>query len=130
MKPKTDLEVMTEQILDFRDRRDWAQFHHPKELSSALAIEIAEIMELFRFKTADEVQIMLQEPSFHEKLGAELSDSLFLLLLLAHESKIDLKEAFHKKLAVLEERYPADQVRGKSDKWTAYQESKNDSSSV
>ena len=79
------IEELTAMVVDFRERRDWAQYHHPKELASALSIEVSEIMELFRFKSADEVKEMVKEPEFREKVGAELADSLFLLLLLAHE---------------------------------------------
>ena len=113
---------LTDQVIDFRERRDWAQYHHPKELASALSIEIAEVMELFRFKTADEVKEMVKEPNFRDLVGAELADSLFLLLLLAHESGVDLKSAFARKLELLESRYPEDQARGRNDKWTVYQE--------
>lgn len=117
------IEELTELVVDFRERRDWAQYHHPKELASALSIEVSEIMELFRFKTAEEVKEMVKEPEFRDKVGAELADSLFLLLLLAYESGVDLPGAFRKKLDVLEQRYPEDQARGRNDKWTVYQDS-------
>lgn len=116
----SELNELQAQIVDFRERRDWAQFHHPKELASALSIEVAEIMELFRFKTADEVRELVKDQSFKGELSAELADSLFLLLLLAHESKVELRDAFDKKLALLEERYPVEKVKGKSAKWTEY----------
>ena len=116
------LTELTEQVVDFRERRDWAQYHHPKELASALSIEVAEIMELFRFKTADEVKVMVKSPPFKESVGDELADSLFLLLLLAHESGVDLAQAFSRKLEILESRYPEDKARGRNDKWTAYGE--------
>lgn len=118
----SELRNLSRKVLDFRERRDWAQFHHPKELASALTIEAAEIMELFRFKTADEVRRLVKEPEMAEALGGELADTLFLLLLLAHESGLDLESAFEKKLAILEARYPVEKARGKSDKWTEYLE--------
>lgn len=121
----SELKTLTEQIVSFRENRDWAQFHHPKELSSALAIEVAEIMELFRFKTGDEVRQMLIEPEFRAKVGAELADTLFLLLLLAFESGVDIRQAFEQKLELLEQRYPVEQCRGRNDKWTEYQEPSN-----
>lgn len=117
-----DLPELTRRVVDFRERRDWAQFHHPKELASALSIEVAEIMELFRFKTAEEVRELVRETGFRDKLGAEIADTLFLVLLLAYESGVDLAAAFERKLVLLEERYPEDKARGRSDKWTAYQE--------
>lgn len=116
------IEELTDLVVDFRERRDWAQYHHPKELASALSIEVSEIMELFRFKTAEEVKEMVKEPEFRDKVGAELADSLFLLLLLAYEAGVDLPCAFQRKLDVLESRYPEEQARGRNDKWTVYQE--------
>lgn len=116
----SELEELQKRVVTFRERRDWAQFHHPKELASALSIEVAEIMELFRFKTAAEVISMVEEPAFHEELSAEVADTLFLLLLLAYEGKVNLREAFEKKLELLEKRYPVEKVRGKSAKWTEY----------
>lgn len=122
MKQKAgDIERLTAMVVDFREQRDWAQFHHPKELASALSIEIAEIMELFRFKTADEVRDLLTDSTFKEKVGAEIADSFFLILLLAFESGVDIESAFRKKLELLEQRYPVEQSKGRSDKWTAYQ---------
>ncbi len=116
----SDLEALTKRVWEFREARDWAQFHHPKELASALSIEVSEIMELFRFKTPTDIAGMLEHPEFQQKLGGELADSLFLLLLLARESDIDLLKAFEAKLEVLETRYPVDKARGRNDKWTEY----------
>lgn len=116
----SDLSLLGQMVVDFRERRDWAQFHHPKELASALSIETAEIMELFRFKSAEEVRELVRRPEMASALGAELADTLFLLLLLAHEAGLDLEEVFHQKLAVLEERYPVDKAKGRNDKWTEY----------
>jgi len=119
--PGEELKELTQLVVDFRERRDWAQFHHPKELASALSIEVAEIMELFRFKTAEQVVEMVKQPEVRQELGAELADSLFLLLLLSHESDIDLREAFESKLELLESRYPVERAKGSSAKWTEYQ---------
>ena len=116
----SDLQDLTQKVWEFREARDWAQFHHPKELASALSIEVAEIMELFRFKTPSDIAELLEQPEFREKLGAELADSLFLLLLLARESRVDLLQAFEAKLELLESRYPVEKARGRNDKWTEY----------
>lgn len=114
----SDLRQLSAKVVDFRERRDWAQFHHPKELASALTIETVEIMELFRFKSAEEVRELVREPEMARALGEELADTLFLLLLLAHESGIELERAFESKLALLEQRYPVDKARGRNEKWT------------
>lgn len=116
----SDLESLTQRVWEFREARDWAQFHHPKELASALSIEVSEIMELFRFRSAGEVTELLQDEEYRQQVGAELADSLFLLLLLSKETGVDLRAAFERKLALLEERYPVEKSRGRNDKWTAY----------
>jgi NTP pyrophosphatase (non-canonical NTP hydrolase) len=116
----SDLESLTRRVWEFREARDWAQFHHPKELASALSIEVAEIMELFRFRSPQDVDALLKDEEFRQQVGAELADSLFLLLLLSHETGVDLRAAFERKLAILEERYPVDKAKGRNDKWTAY----------
>lgn len=115
-----DLKQLTQRVVAFRDERDWSQFHHPKELSSALAIEVGEIMELFRFKTPADVVAELEGPEFKKELGREIADSLFLLLLLAHDSGVDLEASFDDKLKLLDSRYPVERCRGKNEKWTAY----------
>lgn len=117
----SDLEELTQKVWEFREARDWAQFHHPKELASALSIEVSEIMELFRFRSPEQVNEMLSDDDYRQQVGAELADSLFLLLLLSKETGVDLRAAFERKLALLETRYPVEQSRGRNDKWTTYQ---------
>jgi NTP pyrophosphatase (non-canonical NTP hydrolase) len=115
-----DLESLAHRVWEFREARDWAQFHHPKELASALSIEVSEIMELFRFRSQEEVSGLLGDPDYRQTVGAELADSLFLLLLLSRECGVDLRAAFERKLALLETRYPVEQSRGRNAKWTEY----------
>lgn len=115
-----NLKNLGQQVWKFREARDWAQFHHPKELASALSIEVSEIMELFRFRSAKEVTQLLLEEEYAAKVGDECADSLFLLLLLAHECGIDLEKAFERKMKLLETRYPVEKARGSNAKWTTY----------
>lgn len=117
----SDLEDLAQRVWEFREARDWAQFHHPKELAAALSIEVSEIMEMFRFRSAQQVNELLQDDEYRQQLGAELADSLFLLLLLSRETGVDLRAAFERKLVLLEERYPVEESKGRNDKWTAYQ---------
>ena len=76
---------------EFREARDWAQFHHPKELASALSIEVSEIMELFRFQSPEQVAEKLKGDEFRQAMGDELADTLFLLLLLPATLKLTLR---------------------------------------
>jgi NTP pyrophosphatase (non-canonical NTP hydrolase) len=109
---------MTRQLLAFRDARDWKQFHNPKDQILSLALEAAEVLELVQWKNGEDLDRHLTEKK--EELSDELADVLGWLLLIAHDQNIDLADAFAKKLAKNETKYPADQARGRADKYTAY----------
>jgi dCTP diphosphatase len=111
-----DLKHLTRAVVAFRDERDWKQFHHPKELVGALAIEAAELMEVLRFKSQAEVDA--QMPALRARLGEELADCLFFVLLLAHDCGIDLAEALPAKLQANARKYPVELARGRNEKYT------------
>ena len=69
---------ITEKIIEFRDARDWKQFHNPKDLSISLALEAAEVMEHFQWKNTLEIKQQLQKNK--TKLGEELADVLIYLI--------------------------------------------------
>jgi len=109
---------LREEVLAFRDARDWAQFHQPKDLALALSIEAAEVLELFRFRSDAEVRAQVEKRDTTE-LGHELADVLYWVLLLSHETGIDLAQAMEEKLAFNARRYPVELSRGRKDKYTA-----------
>ena len=107
-------------VLDFSQARDWEQFHHPKDLGLALACEVGELLEHFRYRTNDEIQTSLARPDDKQAFSHELADCLWLLLRLADVSRIDLAGALKEKLAEADRKYPVDQSRGRPDKYTRY----------
>jgi NTP pyrophosphatase (non-canonical NTP hydrolase) len=111
----TELQRFTEKILEFREARDWKQFHHPKDLALALAIEAAEVLEVFRFKSPE--QIDAERPQWKQALGEELADCLYFILLLAHDADIDLPQAMEAKLQKNAARYPVELSRGNNLKY-------------
>ncbi len=106
----SELRKLTERILEFRDQRDWSQFHNPKDLAIALSVEASEVLELFRFKSVEEARL--------EGLPDELADVLYFVLLLAHETGVDLVRALDQKMARNEEKYPVSLSRGRNLKYT------------
>jgi NTP pyrophosphatase (non-canonical NTP hydrolase) len=100
----------------FRDQRDWAQFHSPKELAISLAVESAELLQLMQWYKGEELQRAIIEK--HTHLKDELADVLFSVLLLAHELKIDLGQAFLEKLEKTGAKYPVDKSKGSPKKYT------------
>ena len=113
-----ELEALRIRISDFATERDWNQFHSPKNLSMALIVEAAELVEHFQW--------MKQKDSFalgKDKLEAveeELADILVYLVRMADQLDIDLISAAKKKIKSNEAKYPADMVRGSSKKYTEY----------
>lgn len=114
------LRVMSDLLVQFRDERDWKQFHNPKDQALSLVLEAAELMELVQWKNGDELDRHLTEK--REALSDELADVLGWCLLIAADRGIDLAEAFHRKLAKNHAKYPADQVRGSAKKYTEYKQ--------
>ena len=103
--------------MEFRDDRDWKQFHHPKDLGLALSIEVSEVLELFRFKSDEEIQQRLARGEWTE-LAHELGDVFYFLLLLAHDTGIDLESALKNKMQISAGRYPVELARGNNAKYT------------
>jgi hypothetical protein len=96
-------------VRQFRDERDWAQFHNAKDLATGLSIEAGELLEQFLWKQPKDA-----DPA---KVRAELADVLIFALLLAHEQKIDLNQAIRDKLAENAAKYPVDKAKGRSTKY-------------
>jgi NTP pyrophosphatase (non-canonical NTP hydrolase) len=115
MKKNNIAELMKE-ILKFRERRDWAQFHDPKNLAEAIAIESGELLEHFLWKTAAESRKITKEK--REKLAAEIADILIFSMLFAHETGVDIEKAILDKIKHNETRYPVDKAKGSAKKYT------------
>jgi len=111
------LQELRELVLRFRDERDWAQFHQPKDLVAGLQIESAELAELFLWKTPTEVDTEMQDSEFRERLADDLADVQTFLLYLAHAADIDLAQALRAKLVKNAEKYPVEKARGSSRKY-------------
>lgn len=96
-------------LVDFRDERDWEQFHNPKDLALALSIEAAELNELFLWKKSEEADV--------QKVKDELADVLAYALLLADSYKFDINEIVLNKIKKNAEKYPVDKSKGTSKKY-------------
>ncbi len=108
---KSDFQQLTDKIIQFRDARDWKQFHNPKDLSISLALEAAEIMEHFQWKTSEEIQQHIQKNK--TALGEEIADVMIYLIQLADITHIDLIAASYDKLTKVGKKYPLDKIKGK-----------------
>jgi len=102
-------------ILQFQKDRDWKQYHLPKNLAISLALEAAEILEIFQWTKDNE----LPEEK-REQLGEEIADVYSYLLLLSHETGIDIQKVFKRKMEINEKKYPVEKARGSSKKYSEF----------
>ena len=119
MKPAdVDIEALTKALLDFRDARDWRQFHTLRNLIISLNLEAGELLELTQWKSDDEVNAMLGDDGKMSALRDECADVLLYLLLIAEKGGFDLLQAAMAKLEKNAVKYPVDKCFGSSRKYT------------
>ena len=105
-----DIKDLTDKIVQFRDDRDWKQFHNPKDLAVSLLLEAAEVLEHFQWKSAEEMKLHIKENK--EDVADELADTLYWILLMSNDLDIDIKESLERKLKKNENKYPVDKSKG------------------
>ncbi len=107
------IEDLLQDIIAFRDERNWKQFHTPKDLAISISLEAAELLEVFQWSGKD-----LVVEKKREKIEEELADVLIYCGLMADALDMDIDEIITKKLQTNEKKYPVEKVYGKSDKYT------------
>lgn len=113
-----DFSALTAAILEFRDARDWRQFHSLRSLIVSLNLEAAELLALTQWKSDAEIEALPAEPASREALRDECADVLLYLLLIADSAGIDLAAAARAKLAKNAEKYPVDRAFGSRAKYS------------
>lgn len=101
-----------EVINKFRDERNWRQFHNEKDLSLSISLEAAELLELFQWKSSEEVV-----NNNRERLAEELADVLIYSYMLADNLEFDINEIISKKLVKNAEKYPIDKSKDNNTKY-------------
>lgn len=108
----SEIADLTNELIKFRDERDWGKFHDSKNLATAISIEAAELNEIFLWKTIKE-----SEEVDKEKIKEELADILAFSFLLANKHGLNIKEIMLEKLGKNEKKYPIDKSKGNSKKY-------------
>ena len=111
---ETTVAELRELIRIFVKNRDWEQFHAPKNLAMSLAIEAAELMEHFQWISTEKSREIAAEPGKLAEVSDELADVLCYALAMANQLNIDLSTAIRSKMIKNEEKYPADEFRGRA----------------
>ncbi|NNU94327.1 nucleotide pyrophosphohydrolase [Geobacillus sp. NFOSA3] len=104
---------LQQKIIEFRDARNWKQFHTPKDLAISLSLEAGELLENFQWKSSEEaVKTNL------ENIKDEIADVVIYALLLSHELGIDMEKAVMDKIKKNEQKYPVEKSFGSKKKYT------------
>ena len=111
-----DLRDLKAALSQFSEARDWAQFHSPKNLASALSVEAAELLEHFQWLTEAQSRDLSDEKK--AAVAAEMADVFLYLLNLSEKLGIDLMAASWAKLKANGEKYPVDKAKGSMKKYT------------
>jgi len=111
----SNIEKLTEKIINFRKARDWEQFHKPKDVAISLSLEASEVLEHFQWKSNEEIEKYVKENK--EEIGEELADVMYWVLLMSHDLKINILDTLEKKLKKNEEKYPVEKAKGKHTKY-------------
>ena len=105
----TQINKITEELRKFRDERDWAQFHNPKDLAIALSIEASELLEVFLWKSAEEADA--------DKVKEELADIFAYAFMLADKCGLDVSKIMQDKLEKNKLKYPVAKAKGSAKKY-------------
>ncbi|MDP6777935.1 MAG: nucleotide pyrophosphohydrolase [Candidatus Latescibacteria bacterium] len=108
---QTTIGDLREAVAKFISARDWERYHTPKNLAMSIAIEAAEVMEHFQWRTVEESKAHMEDGKVQEAVADELADVVIYCLSFCNHANIDLSEAVLKKLARNETRFPAEECR-------------------
>lgn len=103
---------LRDRVAAFVRERDWGKYHNPKDIAISMSIEAAELLELFQWKSEEEVD--LRNRTFRESIEDELADVFVYCLSLANAIGSDLSDVTLRKIRKNERKYPVESVRGRA----------------
>ena len=107
--------TLLKEMLAFRHDRDWEKFHTTRNLASALCVEAAELLDIFRWARDSEISSIASQQ--RADIESEVADVAILLMYLCNDLDISLEDVIRKKLEVNRKKYPVEKVKGVSTKY-------------
>jgi len=118
MDKETTIQELKDLLRKFRDDRDWAQFHDPKNLAEAISIEAGELQEIFLWKNKEKIaQLLKEDEEFRKEVGEELADVLIFCLNFANATDIDVSSIVKDKIIKTDKKYPVEKAKGTATKY-------------
>lgn len=118
MDSNTTIAELKAEVKKFSDDRDWEQYHNAKDLAIGVATESGELLDIFRFKSLDEVEAMFKNPEKRAEIEDEIADVCIMSIRLAQKYSIDLSKAIRAKLKKSAIKYPISKSKGLNKKYT------------
>lgn len=109
------MDELEKKINEFRDERDWRQFHNEKDLAISISLEASELLELFQWSSSEEVI-----HTKHSEIEDELADVIIYSMMLASNLNINVEEIILNKLKKNNEKYPVEKSKGNKEKYTDF----------
>ena len=114
----TTLQQLKDLLKEFRDKRDWEQFHDPKNLAEAISIEASELMEHFLWKDKETIiQQLKEDRELREEVGEELADIFAFVIHFANATNLDITSIIKDKVQKADKKYPIEKSKGNATKW-------------
>ena len=123
-KENINIGIIKEKLRDFSKERDWEKFHNPKNLATALSVEASELLEIFQWSN-DGGLSEINDPKKRKEIEKEISDIFNYLLKLVDIFNMDLEKAALEKIKENGEKYPIEQSKGKSVKYSQFNDDKS-----
>lgn len=113
MDNKTSIYEIKQLVENFISEREWEQFHSPKNLSMALAIEASELMDIFKWQTSEDAWELMKDAKVRQDVEDELADIMVYGLAFANRHNIDISSAIRSKMVKNGQKYPREEFKGK-----------------
>ncbi|MGG3801227.1 nucleotide pyrophosphohydrolase [Metabacillus fastidiosus] len=108
-----EIKELMDKVIQFRDERNWGQFHNPKDLAISLSLEASELLENFQWKNSEEALIQNKE-----NIKDELADVMIYSMLLANDLNLDIEAIVKEKIEKNKMKYPIEKAYGVKTKYT------------
>lgn len=117
MNDKNTIKELKKTVEEFCRERDWDQFHNPKDLAIGISTEANELLDIFRFKSEEDIKKLMADVKKREHVGEELADTLFFILRFAQMNQFDLGQILLDKIQKNALKYPVEKVKGNNLKY-------------
>jgi NTP pyrophosphatase (non-canonical NTP hydrolase) len=117
MDNQTIVEELKDIVKQFCIERDWDQYHNAKDLTIALSIEVSELLEIFRWKSLDEIEQLFLADKKRDEIEDEVADIFYFLLRISQKYEVDLSESLKKKMEKNKIKYPVEKAQGSNKKY-------------